>query len=183
MLIFIIGVNSPNYIRSSTYMVGNETRTANDMTSDEVQILTGIIRILMQFIIPYIIMVNLDVMVIVRLRKLKTGLDAKQSTSNCKSLRFSRNTILIDFIYLVFNSPPIISNAFCIHTLISKRIDFGLFYLYYNLIPLFNAVFPFIYPSILFLVFITFNRIFRSELISLFRLDKCFIIIKNSCTS
>ena len=176
ILIFIIGVNSPNYIRSSTYMVGNETRIANDMMSDEIQILINIIEILMQFIIPYFIMVNLDVMVIVRLRKLKTGLGERQSTSNCKSLRFSRNTILIDFIYLIFNFPPIISNALSIHILISKHIDISNVFLYIKLIPMFNTIFPYIYPSILFLVFITFNRIFRSEFFAI--AINCFNAIK-----
>ena len=182
MLLFIIGVNSTYYVTSSTYMVGNETRSVYNMMSDEVKIFIEMIKILIHFIIPFFLLINLDVMVVVRLRKLKTGFVPRQSTSSSKSLRFSRNTILIDFIYLIFNFPPIIFNVLSIRTLIYKHIDFSDIFLYFNLIPMFNTIFPYIYPSILFIVFITFNRIFRSEFISVFCLDKCFILIKNSCT-
>ena len=179
MFIFIIGVNSPNYIRCSTYMVGNVTYKANDMMCDDVVVLTYIVKILMQFVIPYFLMVILDVMVIIRLRKSKNRLaSAKRSTRISRSLRFSRNTILIDFIYLFFNFPPVIYNVYSILLFIYPEISFS--NSFFNILPMFVDIFPYVYPSILFLVFVTFNRIFRSELFSLFRLDKCFKIITNS---
>ena len=141
------------------------------MMCDDVVVLIHTIKILMQFVIPYILMAFIDLFVIVRLRKLKIGLD-----HNSKSSRFSRNTILIDFIYLIFNFPPIISNALSIHILISKHTDISNIFLYMKLIPMFNTIFPYIYPSILFLVFLTFNRIFRSEFFAI--AINCFNAIK-----
>ena len=172
ILIFILGVNSPNYIRCSFYMVGNKTFKANDMICNDVAKLTEIVRILMQFVIPYFLMVILDSMVIIRLR---TQVVDRQSASNSKSLRFSRNTILIDFIYLVFNLPPIIFNA-C-YFIVSNYPMINFFQLYINMVPMFITIFPYIYLSLQFLVFITFNRIFRYEFIDI--AIKCFNTIKN----
>ena len=173
MLILILVVNSPNYIRCSTYMVGNETFKANDMMPNDVVVLTGIVRSLMQFVIPYLLMIIVDVMVIVRLRRFKTAVGERQSNINCRSLRFSRNTILIDFIYLIFNLPPTIINAYAAFLSINPKMN--VFYLYFYTASIFE-IFPYIYPSILFLVFITFNRIFRSEFIEIAL--KCFNEIK-----
>ena len=173
MLVFIICVNSPNYIRCSTY--SNEGFTANEMICTDVIVLTGIVKILMQFAVPYLLMVILDLLVIIRLRKSKSGLTERQSTSNCKSLRFSRKTILIDFIYLVFNLPPTIFYAFYVILLINSRGHF--FQIYINIVAMFILIFPYIYLSLQFLVFITFNRIFRYEFIAI--AIKCFKTIKN----
>ena len=162
MLIFIISVNSPYFIRCYTYKVGNETFKGNAMLCEDVVVLTGVIKILIQFVIPYLLMVIIDLMVIIRFRKFKTCL--VPTSNNSKSLRFSRNTILIDVIYLIFNLPPTIYNAFSV--ILSSVPLFGIFQLYLNMSAVLR-IFPYIYPSILFLVFITFNRIFRSEFISI----------------
>ena len=176
MLVFIIAINSPFYITCSTYIVGNETYRGTGIQCDEVVILTEIVKILMEFVIPYLFMVIVDLMVIIRLRKSKTGLGERQPASrNSKSLRFSRNTVLIDFIYLIFNFPPIIFNLYSIFLFINPDVNFFDTFIY--VIPMFNNIFPYIYPSILFLVFVTFNRIFRSEFLS--TVINCFNSIKN----
>ena len=175
MLVFIIAINSPFYITCSTYIVGNETYRGTGIQCDEIVIFTEIAKILMEFVIPYLMMVIIDLMVIIRLRKLKTGLGERQSARNSKSLRFSRNTVLIDFIYLIFNFPPIIFNLYSIFLFIKPDMNFFDTFLY--VIPMFNNIFPYIYPSILFLVFITFNRIFRSEFFLI--VINCFNTIKN----
>ena len=153
MLIFIIVINSPNYIRCSTYMIGNKTFKANDIMCDDVIVLTGIIKISMQFVIPYLIIVILDLMVIIRLRKSKSGLGERQSATNSKSLRFSRNMIFIDFIYLIFNFPPIIFNAYYLILSINP----SSINLYINMIALFIIVFrifilPFNFSCLLLLI-------------------------------
>ena len=175
MFIFIIGVNSPNYITCSTFKVGNKTIQANDMICDDVALLVEIIRMLMQFVIPYLLMVIVDLKVIIRISKSKTVLGERQSASNSKSLRFSRNTILIDFIYLIFNFPPIIFNVYSIIVTIFP--DVNILESYFYMVAMFIIVFPYVYPSILFLVFITFYRIFRSEFISI--VLNCFNTIEN----
>ena len=174
MLVFILGINSPNYIRCTTLKIGNETFKTKEMLCDDIVVLTGIIRMLMQFVIPYLLMVIVDVNVIIRIRKLKICLGERQSNNNSKSMKFSRNSILIDFIFLIFNLPPTIFNAYSF--IISILPELNIFQLYFNMSAVFN-IFPYFYPSILFLVFITFNRIFRSEFIMI--VIYCFKSIKN----
>ena len=173
MFIVIAGLNSPNYIRCSTFTVGNITYQANDMMCDNIAILTDVVRILVQFIIPYFIMVIIDFMVIIRLRKSKTGLSA-----NNKSFRFTRNTIIIDIIYLFFNFPPTFFNMYYFLLNFPSRLPKIPIQYLAILSPLFKY-FSNIYSSLFFLIFLIFNTIFRSEFIVVFRLDKCFIAIQN----
>ena len=167
LLLLILGVNSPNYIRCSSYMMCND-----------IIFLTDIVRILMQFVIPYLIMVIVDVKVIIRIRKSKNRLAARQSTNNNKSSRFTRNTILIDFIYLFFKFPPTIYSIYNLLFMIFRVLPQVPSQYLFILSPIFKH-FSHIYYSLLFLLFLIFNSIFRSEFISLFRLDKCFLAIKN----
>ena len=178
MLVFIIGINSPYFIRCSFYMVGNMTFTANGMICDDVALLTGIVRNLMQFIIPYLLMVTIDLKVIVRFMRLKkvVVVGERQSNLYSKSLIFSRKTILIDFIYLIFYLPLAIFNAFSLYLSI-HRTKMNIFLLYAYMSQILD-IFPYIYPSLLFLVFVCFNRIFRSEFIVI--AIKCFNEIKNN---
>ena len=116
-------------------------------------------------------MIILDLIVIIRLR---SQIGETQSNIS-KSLRFSRNTILIDFIFLIFNLPPITFNVYYI--IISSLPQINLFNLYIYMFAMFITIFPYIYLSLQFLVFITFNRIFRYEFIAIS--IRCFNTIKN----
>jgi hypothetical protein len=175
MLIFILVVNSPYYIRVYTYTYGIETFTATvGLMTDEILITTETVNVLMQFFIPFLVMLSFDIKVIFRLRKSKNG--AKQSANNSKSSRFTRNTLIIDFIYLFFNFPPTITYIYYVLTLIFNEIPM-LAPVYFEILsPLFKN-FPHIYSSLLFILFIISNSIFRSELILLS--EKCFYLIKN----
>lgn len=92
------------FIRVANYTVNNETFTIYGVMGDEIGIATEIICLLMQFEVPFSLMQTLDIKVSIRLKK------SKQSTNNNKSSKFTRNTIIIDFIYLFFNFPPTIYN-------------------------------------------------------------------------
>ena len=175
MFVFIIGINSPYFIRVYTYTVGNETFTANtSLMSDEIVLTTETINLLMQFFIPYLLMFSLDIKVIIRLRKSKNG--RIQSANHNKSSRFTRNTIIIDIIYLIFNFPPTISNICYVIMIVFHEIPM-LSLLYYDiLLPLFSN-FPYIYSSLLFIFFLISNSIFRAEFILI--VENCFRMIKN----
>ena len=180
MFISIIGVNSPNFIRVYTYTVNNETFTIYGVMSDEIRLATDFINFLMQFVIPFVLMLALDIKVSIRLRKLNSDLgerQSRQSTNKNKSSRFSRKTIIIDFIYLFFNFPPTILNIHYI--LINIFPSIPVLPVGFEVVILFFKLFPHIYSSLLFLLFLIFNRIFRFEFISILRLDKCYNIIKN----
>ena len=177
MLIFIIGINSPYFIRDYSYTFGNETFIMPDgLMSDKIVITTETVNVLMQFFIPFLMMSSLDMKVIIRLRKSKNGLSSKQSTKRSKSSRFARNTIIIDIIYLFFNFPPTIYNIYYVLIIIFHRMPMMPSVYFEILSPLFKN-FPYIYSSFLFILFLISNSIFRAEFILL--LKKCFYIIKN----
>ena len=126
-------------------------------------------RIIVEVHLPYFIIVVLDILVIVRLRRSKTNIvssnNAAGQTGNNRASRFTINTILIDLIYLIVNFPytithlVIIINLFTDLTTISSNLFLFISFLFQRL--------PFIYSSFIFFIFIIFNRNFRSEFFSI----------------
>ena len=177
LFIVIIGANSSFFVRYTfTYTYdNNQTVTYVDYLSSETVIILYSVESFMQFFIPYFIMVIVDVMVVIRLKKLNTNLNQRRtrlsSVSTNRSSRFTRNTILIDLIYLVFNLPPTIYGIY-ITIYFFFRGNIHLPTLYFNLIKFIFPLFSFFYLSLIFVVFVVFNRIFRAELITLFHLQK-----------
>lgn len=173
----IIGLNSPYFIRISTYTLDNITYEGSYILSTEVSNLILIIRLLMQLFVPYLIVASIDLTVIVRLRKLKTSLSGGQSTQanngNSKNSRLFRNTIFIDLIYLIFNFASTIVDAYCVFSVIFPNVFYA--QMYFEFIMEVFILFPYIYSSLLFIMFIIFNSIFRAEFIALLR---CFVFFK-----
>lgn len=162
MFILIFGINTPSFIpieMNISVFTAMET-----------------VKISMQFVIPYLLMVILDVIVIVRLRKRRTGLGQRESTNRNKSHRFARNTILIDLVYLVFNFSPTIFKIYNLFLLLTSQRPL-LIPLAMNFFTYLFSSFPYIYSSLLFVLFFISNGIFRSEFILI--LHKCFNFIKN----
>ena len=184
MIVFIIGLNSTFFIRTSDKIYYNETFSITDDTimSNEIFIFTNLLRLSLQLFIPYSIMVILDLIAIIRLRKVKVSLSDRQNshlnTLN-KSSSFTRNTILIDLIYLIFNLPStILDTYFTIQALFPNMFIAPPFWQYMFEIFL---LFPYFYASLLFLVFIVFNRIFRTEFIAILNQQRCFAFVRNIC--
>ena len=182
MFVFIIGLNSTFFIRTSEKIYYNETFIIIDDTvmSDEIWISSNILRLLMQLFIPYAIMVILDLTIIIRLRNLKIHLSESQSTqanSVNKSSRFTRNTILIDLIYLIFNLPSIILDTYYTLHILFPNMPFIPFF--WELMLEMFLLFPYFYASLLFVVFIVFNRIFRAEFIAILNQPRCFAFVRN----
>ena len=65
-------------------------------------------------------------------------------------------------------------------TLFYAGIEIGLPSPYYELLSTFLPLFSFFYLTLIFLLFILFNRIFRAEFITLFRLQKIFKIVTST---
>ena len=176
----ILGLNSPYLIRITTFTVNNKTFPATDIMSNEISNLTKVIRLLMELFIPYLIMTSLDLTAIIRLRRRKLRLFLRrnsQANGTNKSSRFSRNTILIDLIYLIFNFPyTILEICYTLYQIIPNMPIFPMFFEY--LMEMF-LLFPYIYASLLFVVFIIFNKIFRAEFIAMLNQQKCVIFVKN----
>ena len=136
-------------------------------------IATEINALFMQVFIPYLIMMTFDVMVIVRLKRLQSHLCQSEYIQMASmSSRFTRNTILIDLVYLFFNFPTASFNLYYIIAFWLPRLQpkydesqiAGVADFMVNICLLL----PYVYSSILFFVFIVFNRNFRSEFFSMF---------------
>ena len=123
-----------------------------------------------KFSIPYLKMVTLNIMVILRLRQSKRrfGLNSSARQTNPansatdKGTRFTTTTILIDVIYLVFNLPYILISIYALFIIDRYYIDIiYVFVIFGNLLPI-------SYPAALCIMFIIFNRIFRKEIVVFF---------------
>ena len=176
VFVVIIGLNSIYFIiESINWSDNNEERRS---------FYIEIIKVSMQLVIPYLIMVILDSIAINRLRKVKTNLLERQSTesnSSHQSSKLTRNTILINSIYLIFNLPSAIFEVYLIYSIIITNKRLPLITAYLALVfEVFSEVFVYIYPSFLFILFIVFNQIFRAQFISLVAKQKRFFTFLKS---
>jgi hypothetical protein len=182
---FILCVNSPFFIRCpETFTEYNMTFTFDEMCQAS-SLIEEIVNLLLQFFIPYLLMVTLDTLVIVRLRKLKSHLGGNSpqhsnSQQTSKSSRFTRNTVLIDLIYLIFNSPTtILTIYYTIYKLQYPQAEHKNYEMLFHIVQLI----PYIYFSIFFVLFVSFNRFFRAEIFSMIRMGisgRCLNTINNS---
>ena len=175
MFIVIIGLNSL-FIISDKF---------NYKVRKRIYFYIQIIKVSMQVFIPYLIIVILDSIAIIRLRRVKRNLSQRQSTqwnSNSKSWRFTRNTILIDLIYLIVKLPSAIFDFYLIYIIVNMLFE----HVASNFLLIFHvfSLLPYIYSSFLFILFICFNKIFRAEFIALINQQRFFSFIKNvACMS
>ena len=172
LFVFIVCINSPYFIRSSistTLYFNNYTYVDSSvMINDRIKYST--LRIIIEVHLPYFIMVVLDILVIVRLKRSKTNIvssnNATKQTRNNRASRFTINTILIDLIYLIVNFPYTICNLITIINLYGAALILNSSKDFTFISLLFQRL-PFIYSSFIFAIFMIFNRIFRSEFFSI----------------
>ena len=170
MLVSIVGLNSLYFFK--------ETFDYKDRRRKSFCLI--IIKVSIQLFLPYLILVILDFIAFMRLRKDKTILSERQSmnsNSSDKSTKLTRNTILANLIYLIFNLPSAIFDIYVIANIRSEM--FAISTIYLSLISeVFIDVFTYIYPSFLFILFIVFNKVFRDEFVALINQQRLFIFIK-----
>lgn len=139
-------------------------------------LIVNFISYLVKFFIPYVVMLGLNIKVILRLResKRRSGINTSARKSNSaidNGSRFTITTILIDLIFLLFNLPEalVISYSLVIHNFFDKNLNIGWFF---NVSVDFLNLLSSSYSAVFVIVFIVFNRIFRKELVVIFRLEK-----------
>ena len=141
-------------------------------------IINSIIDLHMKIIIPYLIIVVLDLMVIVRLKRSKTEFRARQPLRRSKCFRFTINTIVIDLLFLICN----LLFIFQFYKSMKIKIEEGINHtdLNVSLASSFLRILSIIYSHLFFILFLIFNRIFRHEFISIFKRNSCFNNINSS---
>lgn len=159
ILFSLLCVNSPFFIRhTETFTIDNRTFSLYYIMSSEIMFADEVIKALMKVVLPYFIVAFLDFKVVFRIKRLK----AQPGRVN-GSGRFARNSILIDLVYLVFNLLPTIFSLYFI-IVISFQNSGLLVPSFFGFISNVLVVFPYIYMSFIFLLFVATNRIFRNEL-------------------
>ena len=136
------------------------------------------IDILMKIIIPYLIIIVMDIMVIVRLRRSKSELRARQPLRRSTSSRFTINTIVIDLLFLICNLSYVLNSYISIQLKFNEvinHIDINV-----SLASSFLRLLSVIYLHLFFILFLIFNRIFRHEFILIFKRNSCFNNINSS---
>ena len=128
-----------------------------------------IISYLVKLVIPYLIMVTLNIKVILRLRQSKKRFSSSRQTNQAnlstdKGTRFTITTILFDLIFLIFNFPDTVVNSYAmfLYFLFDKKMNLGPVF---KICDDFALLLSFSYSAVLIIMFIIFNRIFRKELV------------------
>ena len=180
MFVVIIGLNSPYFIKESLYLLKDQNETMKTIIR-RITFYIDIIKVLIQVFIPYLIMVVFDSIAIIRMWKVKKRSERQQNTQSnstkSKSWRFTRNTILIDLIYLIFNLPSTILESYLIYNVINLLVEKSSPNV--SLISRIFTLFPYIYSSFLFILFVIFNRIFRAEFIAMINQQRFFVFVNN----
>ena len=154
-------------------------------------LVTNLISNLMRVFIPFTVMVILNLLVVRNLKKSKSRVGAanvaqiaSQNNQNGRQIsnrqfRFMVSTLIVDFMYLIFYLPIAVSltvttNNMFSNSLTSDPVANEMYNIYSSLAQMFALG----HSSVLFFLFLIFNRIFRVELIILLRLDKMFTSLK-----
>ena len=162
-------------------------------------LVTNLISNLMRVFIPFTVMVILNFLVARNLKKSKSRVgqianvtqiasQLLQNNQNGRQIsnrqfRFMVSTLIVDFMYLIFYLPIAVSLTVRTYDMFSNSLTSdpvanGMFSIYSSLAQMFALG----HSSVLFFLFLIFNRIFRAELIILLRLDKILPTLKPGST-
>lgn len=184
-LALILVTNITNLI---TYTATDANNATYCFMTNNLTVATSLIATLMRVFIPFGIMIALNFLVIYRLKQSKVRVSvsnviqiasqtrrqfSRQLTK--KEFRFTVSTLIIDVIFSFFYFPLGVAYVIVICTIFNASIFSD---------PLSNAIFilcsnvsqllALAHTSVLFFIFLVFNRIFRAELVVLLRLNRFF---------
>ena len=167
LLLFVLVLNSTYFMTAETKVKGSN-RTMACSIAEQVIMAKRVIDPMLKSYIPHLIILILNLKVVMYLRR------SKKWVRSC--YKFTLTTIVIDFIYLIFNLPDTIFKVF-------EILDSIYFYQYQKKLGSYKRSFIFLFFSLLtpslsvgysvglFFIFAIFNQIFRKEIITFFRLN------------
>ena len=182
----ILIVNMTNLM---TYPVTSSSNKTSCSMSNDISIATNLIANVMRVFIPFGLMLTLNILIIYRLKqsKIKVGVSnvmqiasqqqSKQTERQLtnKEFRFMVSTLIIDFVFLFFYLPMGVSYIIATYNQFNTSITGDSYSnAVYNLFNNISQLIAMAHTSVLFFVFVIFNRYFRLELIYLLRLQKLF---------
>lgn len=143
----------------------------------KVNVVNNLLSILFRIYIPFTLMITLNLIVISRLTKSKQSVHSVAPNNNNvaakkmskKEFRFKITMIIIDFTFLAFYTPMAINLTFGIVYMNNGSIG-GNPYSDFVISRLFSIIAQLIavsYSSLIFFIFLIFNRIFRQEFVKM----------------
>jgi hypothetical protein len=173
-LVFIIIVDSWNFL---SYPNSN----GGCSTVPIINQLSSIISALMRVYVPFLIMIALNWLVILNLKKSKKTANLSQfvnreqvkaAKAKNKKDKFTINSIIMDCIFMSFYVPYAIGVTLQTSGYIGSNhpVNVAVFTIYYTIVNLL----AFSYDGWLIVIFCSFNRLFRNEFIKIFRLKRVF---------
>ena len=166
---FVLIINSTDLIISikNSLLFNHENRTVQVCRPDRNMIsIKRIVDPFTKYLIPFLIMVSLNVKVVLELRKSKKLELLRRGSIRNNLTVFTNSTILIDFIYLAIKSPEVVFQAVVLVT--NDDIT------YFNFLMRIFPYVSFVYSVAILFIFLVFNKIFRSELVVFLRLNRFF---------
>jgi hypothetical protein len=189
MLVFLALILITNFTNLITYPVTITFANTNFTycyMSNNLSIATYLISVLMRVFVPFGIMLSLNLIVIWTLKQSKirvgvsnvvqiassiSGQESRQFTN--KEFRFMVSTLIIDFIFLFFYLPLAVNYGIATYNLFSTSLTSDpVWYAAFNLFSTLAQLLAMAHTSVLFIVFVIFNRNFRNELIVWLRLNR-----------
>lgn len=190
-LALILVTNMTNLM---TYPAIDSNNTTYCFMTNNLNVVTNLIAVLMRFLIPYIIMLTFNLLVIYRLKRSKIRVSFSNSIRSGsqeqplrqltrKEFRFTVSTLIIDSLFLFFYFPLGVNYAIATYNLFCTSITSDLYLnAVFNLFSNLTQILALAHTSVLFFIFVVFNRIFRTELIVLLRIDKFFPMLVSENT-
>ena len=177
LFLIILAINSTKFITKTIVSQYNRNKTYIEYCQPYhiIEKTMNVIHPIIQVYIPYLIMVVLNIIVILRLRDSKKRSLPGQADEKSKVKKFAVSTILIDLIFLIFKSPEAILQIY-VYTQADRELNRINQMLIVTLVLQGFALLAFSYSIVLIFIFLIFNRLFRQELIRFFRLDKLSMI-------
>jgi hypothetical protein len=176
MFFSIIAINSPNLL---FYLdISNNTNGTHIPMSvlgtcrgyPAIQVLTDLVSTVMRTWLPILLMIVLDILIIRKLNVNKMKLGVNQSSRKKKENHYTKNVILFNFLFFIFNSP--IAVGFFVESMRTytnlitmNALGGAIFDLYFQI----AGNFSFAYQSVSFFINFISNRLYRNEIIALFK--------------
>lgn len=188
MLVCLVLILVTNMTNLMTYPALDSNNATYCFMTNNLNVVTNLIAVFMRFLIPYIIMLAFNLLVIYRLKHSKIRASFSNSIRSGsgsqeqplrqltnKQFRFIVSTLIIDFLFLFFYFPLGVNYAIATYNLFCTSITSDMFSnAVFNLFSNLTQLLALAHTSVLFLIFVVFNRIFRTEFIVLLRIDKFF---------
>jgi hypothetical protein len=179
MFSLLIGINAPNLLFYLDVSLANSSSNATHVSMTvlgtcrgmpAIQVLTDLVSTVMRTWLPILTMIVLDILIIKKLNENKMKLRARKSSMQKKENHYTKNVILLNFLFFAFNSP--IAIGFFIESMRSytnlatmSALGGSIFDLYFQI----AGNISFAYQSLSFFINIISNRLYRNEIYSLFK--------------